>query len=158
MIGVIMLGNAGTFGVTGQIISSLKHRDKATNNALVAKAVEVCEKLGLTHLVYLFWSDDSLSEFKRRCGFERTRVPRYFVPLTMKGRMGLRAGLHRGWMSMVPPRVKAPLKRLRGAWYDRLSSGKPRGNISQPESTSCQVLQESSVRGPRRPAGVVSRP
>jgi hypothetical protein len=41
MIGLIMLGNAGTFGLTGQIISSIKHRDKATNNALVAKAVEV---------------------------------------------------------------------------------------------------------------------
>ena len=65
MIGLIMLGNAGRFGVTGQIISSIKHRDKATNNALIAKAVEVCEKAGLEYLVYLFWSDDSLSEFKR---------------------------------------------------------------------------------------------
>ncbi len=34
MIGLIMLGNAGRFGITGQIISSIKHRDKATNNAL----------------------------------------------------------------------------------------------------------------------------
>jgi hypothetical protein len=117
MIGLIMLGNAGRFGLTGQIISSLKHRDKATNNALVAKAVEVCEKLGLEYLVYLFWSDDSLSEFKRRCGFERTRVPRYYVPLTLKGRAGLRANAHRGWKGMLPKPVKASLKRLRTSWY-----------------------------------------
>jgi hypothetical protein len=119
MIGLIMLGHAGRYGLTGQIISSLKHRDKATNNALLAKAVEVCEKLGLEYLVYLFWSEDSLSEFKRRCGFEKMQAPRYFVPLTMKGRMGLRTGLHRGWSAMVPQRVKAPLKRFRSAWYER---------------------------------------
>ena len=86
----------GRFGLTGQIISSIKHRDKGTNNALIAKAVEVCEKAGLEHLVYLFWSEDSLSEFKRRCGFERTLVPRYFVPLTSKGRLGLAGGRPQG--------------------------------------------------------------
>ena len=122
MVGLIMLGNAGRFGLTGQIISSLKHRDKATNNALVAKAVEVCAKLGLEYLVYLFWSDGSLSEFKRRCGFERVQVPRYFLTLTWKGKIGLRAGAHHGWSAMVPTRVKVPLKRLRSAWYE------PRGN------------------------------
>lgn len=119
MIGLIMLGNAGRFGLTGQIISSVKHRDKATNNALVAKAVQVCENLGLEYLVYLFWSEDSLSEFKRRCGFEKVRAPRYFVPLTLKGHVGLRTGLHRGWSAMLPQRVKSPLKRLRAAWYER---------------------------------------
>jgi hypothetical protein len=118
MIGFIMLGNAGTFGITGQIISSIKHRDKATNNALIAKAVEVCERLGLDHLVYLFWSDDSLSEFKRRCGFERTRVPRYYVPLTAKGKLGLQVGAQRGWKAMLPKRLKNPLKRLRSSWYE----------------------------------------
>jgi len=118
MIGLIMLGNAGRFGLTGQIISSLHHRDKGTNNALVAKAVEVCERLGLEYLVYLFWSEDSLSEFKRRCGFERTRVPRYYVPLTAKGRLALKLGLHKGWKAVLPGGVKARLKRLRASWYE----------------------------------------
>jgi hypothetical protein len=118
MIGFIMLGNAGRYGVTGQIISSIKHRDKSTNNALIAKAVEVCAKNGLEHLVYLFWSEDSLSEFKRRCGFERLKAPRYFVPLTWKGKLAMKTGAHRGGLSaMLPPGVKAPLKRLRSTWY-----------------------------------------
>ncbi len=118
LIGFVMLGNAGNFGLTGQIISSLKHRDKATNNALIAKSVEVCEKKHLAYLVYLYWSDDSLAEFKRRSGFEKTRVPRYFVPLTMKGRLALKLGLHRGWKAAIPDRIRIPLKKLRRSWYE----------------------------------------
>src|SRR2546425_3427497 len=117
LIGFVMLGNAGCFAITGQIISSIKHRDKATNNALIAKSVELCEKKGMSYLVYLYWSDDSLAEFKRRCGFERRKVPRYVVPLTRLGRLGLRVGLHRGWKQMLPKQIKSRLKRLRGAWY-----------------------------------------
>jgi hypothetical protein len=120
MIGFIMLGDAGRFGLTGQIISSIKHRDKATNIALIAAAVEACAKRNLEYLVYLFWSEDSLSEFKRRCGFEKTSVPRYYVPLTLKGTLGLKAGAHRGLAAMLPNRIKAPLKQLRRRWYERL--------------------------------------
>lgn len=116
MIGAIMLGNAGTFGITGQIIASLDHRDKSPNNTLIAKAVGLCEKRGLGHLCYLYWSDDSLAEFKRRCGFERLAAPRYYVPLTTAGRLALKCGAHRGWKSLLPPRIKAQLKRFRTAW------------------------------------------
>jgi len=117
LIGFVMLGNAGRYGITGQIISSIKHRDKATNNALIAKAVAVCEKKHLEQLVYLYWSEDSLAEFKRRCGFEKTGVPRYFVPLTTKGRLGLKLGLHRGWKEVLPDLVKTRLKEWRRIWY-----------------------------------------
>jgi hypothetical protein len=119
MVGFIMLADAGRFGITGQIISSLEHRDKSPNNALIAKAVEVCARRGLAHLVYLYWSDDSLAEFKRRCGFEPVRVPRYWVPLTAKGRLALRFGLHRGWRTVVPAGLKARLKEWRRRWYER---------------------------------------
>jgi hypothetical protein len=117
MIGLIMLGNAGHFGLTGQIISTIKHRDKATNNLLIAKAVEVCARKKLRYLSYLFWSGDSLAEFKRRCGFEPMRVPRYYVPLTARGRLALKMGIHRGWKAMIPDGLKGALKRLRSRWY-----------------------------------------
>ncbi|MBV8585989.1 MAG: hypothetical protein JO308_06855, partial [Verrucomicrobia bacterium] len=118
LIGFVMLGNAGRFALTGQIISSLKHRDKATTNALVAKCVEVCETLDLPFLVYFFWSDDSLAEFKRRCGFERVTTPRYFIPLTPKGRLALKLGMHRGWKSAIPTGLKSRLKELRRRWNE----------------------------------------
>jgi hypothetical protein len=120
MIGFVMLGNAGRFGVTLQILSSIRHRDKLTNYALMAKTIEVCEAEGLRHLVYGYWSDDSLSEFKRRCGFERMRVPRYYVPLTSRGRIALRCKAHRGFKAMLPPALQRPLKRARRLWLERI--------------------------------------
>ncbi len=118
MVGFIMLANAGRFAITGQIISSLNHRDKSPNNALIAKAVELCQQQGLEYLIYLFWSDDSLAEFKRRCGFEPIKVPRYYVPLTWKGRVALALGLHHGWKALVPRGLKARLKAWRARWYE----------------------------------------
>jgi hypothetical protein len=113
MIGFMMLANAGKHALTGQIISMIKHRDKSPNNALIAKAVEICARKGLQYLVYLYWTNDSLAEFKRRCGFQETKVPRFFVPLTARGRAALKLGLHRGWRAAMPVRIKPPLKKLR---------------------------------------------
>jgi hypothetical protein len=118
MIGFMMLGDAGRFGLTGQIISMLKHRDKSVNNALIAEAVKVCEARKLAHLVYYFWSDDSLGEFKRHCGFQKVRVPRYYVTQTLKGKLALKCGLHRGWRQMLPEEVRKPLKQLRRNWNE----------------------------------------
>jgi hypothetical protein len=118
LIGFVMLGDAGRFRITGEIIASVKHRDKPINNALVAKCVEICAREKSPHLVYFYWSDDSLAEFKRRCGFEKTRVPRYFVPLTLQGRLALKLGLHRGWKEAIPPDLKARLKKWRRAWNE----------------------------------------
>jgi hypothetical protein len=116
LVGVLMLADAGSFCVPGQIISSLNHRDKGTNNALIAKAVEVCAARGFQYFVYFYWSDDSLTEFKRRCGFEPVEIPRYFVPLSWKGAAAIRAGLHRGVAGSLPPRVRDALKDARRWW------------------------------------------
>lgn len=113
MIGFMMLGDAGQYALTGQIISKFKHRDKGTNNALIANAVELCERKRWPYLVYALWGDTSLTEFKRHSGFQEVRLPRYFVPLTAKGNIALRLGLHRNWKDALPGRIKAPLKRLR---------------------------------------------
>jgi hypothetical protein len=116
LIGFVMLGNAGRYALTGQVIAKIQHRDKATNNALIAKAVEVCERKNLPYLVYFHWGSGSLAEFKRRCGFEQTQIPRYYVPLTKTGRLILRLGLHRGWKELLPLPVKNRLKSLRSRW------------------------------------------
>jgi hypothetical protein len=135
LIGLVMLGNAGRYAVTGQIISKIEHRDKATNNALIAKAVEICERKSLPYLVYWHWGEGSLAEFKRRCGFEEIRLPRYYVPLTEKGKLMLRLGLHRGWRQLLPRPIRDRLKSLRGRWLihnsDRERDGT--GTTGQPE-------------------------
>jgi hypothetical protein len=117
LIGFVMLGNAGNHGVLGQIISMVSHRDKATNNALMAKSVEICAEKEFSYLVYAFWSDSTLADFKRFSGFEEVKLPRYFVPLTQKGKLALKLGLHRGWKAAVPDKIKNPLKQIRRSWY-----------------------------------------
>jgi hypothetical protein len=118
LIGFVMLGNAGRYGVIGQIISMVSHRDKATNNALIAKSVEICVRKKLPYLVYAFWANSSLADFKRHSGFEEVKLPRYFVPITQKGKFALRLGLHRGWKAAVPDQIKKPLKQIRQTWYN----------------------------------------
>ncbi len=118
LIGFVMLADAGRFGVLNQFISKLAHRDKATNNALIAKAVEVCQQRHLGYLIYTDWKDSSLVDFKRHSGFQEMKLPRYFVPLTFTGRLALLSGIHHGWKSMLPARLLPQLRRLRNAWND----------------------------------------
>ena len=118
LVGFIFLADAGRYAFLGQIISKIACRDLAPNNALLAKAVERCAERGFPYLVYALWLDDSLGGFKRSNGFQRFDLPRYFVPLTKKGKLALKFGLHRGWKGAVPEQLRRPLKKLRRRWYD----------------------------------------
>ena len=126
LVGFIMLCNAGTYAFLGQIISKIACRDLAPNNALLAKAVERCAERGIPYLVYAYWLDDALGDFKRSNGFQKFDLPRYFVPLTKKGKLALSLGLHRlspfglhrGWKRAVPKEIRDLLKRLRARWYE----------------------------------------
>lgn len=118
LVGFIMLADAGKYAVLGQIISKIAHRDLAPTNALLAKAVEHCAEKGIPYLAYAYWLDDGLGDFKRNNGFQKFDLPRYFVPLTRKGKLSLKLGLHRGWKGALPEKIKDPLKKLRKHWYD----------------------------------------
>ena len=113
-----MLADAGNYAFLGQIISKIAHRDLAPTNALLAKAVERCAEKRFPYLVYARWLDDSRGDFKRSNGFQKFDLPRYFVPLTLKGKLALKLGLHRGWREAVPEQIGKPLKKLRRRWYD----------------------------------------
>ena len=119
MIGFVMLGSSGSCAHLGQILSKVGERDRNPNNALMAKAVEVCVRLGHQYLVYGHWGDTSLAEFKRRCGFEPVPVPHFFVPLSAEGRLALRIGLHRGWKNLLPSVWQSRLRQWRARYYDR---------------------------------------
>jgi hypothetical protein len=118
LVGFIMLAYAENYAYLGQIISKIAHRDLAPNNLLLAKAVERCAEKGVPYLVYALWLEDSLGDFKRSNGFQKFDLPRYYVPLTGKGKLALKLGLHRGWKEAVPKPLRKPLKKLRRRWYD----------------------------------------
>jgi hypothetical protein len=118
LIGFIMVGDAGRYACLGQIISKIAYRDLAPTNALLAKVIERCAEKGIPYLVYAYWLEDTLGDFKRSNGFQRFDLPRYFVPLTARGKLALKLGLHRGWKEALPDDIKRSLKKLRRAWYD----------------------------------------
>ena len=131
LIGFAMIADAGRYAVVGQIISKIHHRDKSPNNALIAKAVEICAGKCLPHLLYGSWADGSLADFKRHNGFEETRLPRYYVALNTRGAAMVSLGLHHGWRAAIPPTMKTRLKTLRSAWLARAHA---RGHRGLPEA------------------------
>jgi hypothetical protein len=106
------------------IISMIRHRDKAPTNALVAQAVRSCAERGISYLVYSKFSygnrqRDTVSDFKKRNAFQRIDLPRYYVPLTALGSAAFQLGLHKRFADRVPEPLLAKLRQLRNNWYKR---------------------------------------
>jgi hypothetical protein len=119
MLGFMMMADAGRYALIGQIISKLAHRDKSINNLLIAKSIELCSKRSIPYLVYLSWDNGSLTEFKRRNGFEKIGLPRYYIPLTRTGEVSLKLGLHRGLKGAAPAWLMEYAKEIRARWYEK---------------------------------------
>lgn len=119
LIGFIRLLYGERTARTVQIISMIKHRDKAPTNALIAKAVEVCNNKGIPYLVYGVWSEGTLGEFKRSNSFEKIDIPRYYIPLSIKGKVALKFKVHHGIRHMLPEKIALRLRDLRTKWYSR---------------------------------------
>jgi hypothetical protein len=119
MIGFAKVTFSQGCGIVMNFLSKVSHRDKAANNAMVAKAVEICAGRKLKCLVYGVWGsggERGLVEFKAANGFECVEMPRYFVPLTGLGKLALRAGLHRGLAQRMPKSWIAPAAKVRYRW------------------------------------------
>ncbi len=126
LIGFIKLVHDGTKTQAGMmnVVSMVKYRDKAPANALVAQAVRSCTDRGISYLAYSRFAygkkeRSSLTDFKERNGFQRTDLPRYYVPLTAIGSAALRLGLHHRIVDHLPESVAAKLRDVRAAWHNR---------------------------------------
>lgn len=110
---------------TGTLTSTL-HRDKPAMNALIAKAVQYCAIHQYPFLVYGRYEygnrgNDGLSDFKRHNGFQKYDVPRYYIPITGKGKLALRLRLHRELTSVIPHKVYHFIVTVRSKWYATLN-------------------------------------
>jgi hypothetical protein len=133
LIGFIKLIMNGEVASLMQILSKISHADKNPTNALLAKAVEICESKQARYLTYgnyVYGSKDqsSLIDFKRHNGFEKIDIPTYYVPLTIKGRVALRFGLHKGMRMLIPDSIRTPMLKLREKWYHFRSQMKRSSN------------------------------
>ena len=110
LVGFIQLVHGNDVALISQILSLQKHWDKAVNNALVAKAIEFCANKKIRWIMYgRIGNHPSLDKFKQSNGFSRFTVTRYYVPITKKGRIATKMGLHREIKDILPQSVKYPL-------------------------------------------------
>jgi hypothetical protein len=124
LIGLLKMVHVGQTASIMQIISQNRHFDKRPANALLAKAVEICEQNRLVHFVYGQYTygknyDAPLTEFKRRNGFEQMLVPRYYIPLTLKGKIALRLNLHMGLRHFIPQPFESTILKCRSRFYHK---------------------------------------
>jgi len=122
LVGFMKITWVDTTGTITQILSLKKHFDKRPNNALIAKAIEVCEAEGKSHFIYgsfvYYDPNSSLTEFKRRNGFEAIPLPRYYIPLTLKGAIALKMGFHRGVAANTPKPIMRLFLKGRKLWFE----------------------------------------
>jgi hypothetical protein len=118
VIGVLKMVYVNDIAKTMYVITRESHFRRRPANALIAKAVETCAAKGIPYFNYGVFdypgkTDSPLTDFKKRHGFVRFDFPRYYVPLTLKGRAYLALGLHRGGKRLVPTWLRLRLMRLR---------------------------------------------
>jgi hypothetical protein len=107
IVGFIQITHGDNIAIISNILSMQKNMDKAVNNALLAKAVEVCASKAEKYLMYgRIGNHPSLDKFKENNGFVRYPVNRYYVALTSKGRIGIKLGLHQELKDALPDSIK----------------------------------------------------
>lgn len=107
LAGFIQLVHGDKIVITSQILSLQKHWDKAVNNALLAKAIEVCADQQVKWLMYgRMGNHPSLDKFKKSNGFTRFPLSRYFIPLTKKGEIAVKLGLYKEIKDYFPQQTK----------------------------------------------------
>jgi len=124
LVGFMKFVYAGNVARIMQILSMNAHQDKRPMTALVAKAVEICHQKGMKYFVYGKFiygrrADSGVVEFKRRLGFEPVELQRYYVPLSLRGRLALKLGLHKGWRELLPPKLVSHLIKFRAWWLQK---------------------------------------
>jgi hypothetical protein len=110
LVGFLQLSYGNEIAIVSQILSLQKLSDKAINNALISKAVAVCETKQVVWLMYGgMGNHPSLDRFKENNGFSKFVFPRFYVALTRKGRAVTTMGLHRDLKDSLPFAIKSPL-------------------------------------------------
>ena len=122
LIGFLKLVYRGEVASLLNLLPKASHHDKRPGNALIAKAVELCESKGVSYLTYGLFNygnkrESPLREFKVRNGFSEILVPRFYIPLTRWGRLCFRAKFHRGLIGILPHRVVTLGVGVRAKWY-----------------------------------------
>jgi hypothetical protein len=157
LIGFLKLVYRGEVASILNFLPKASHQDKRPANALIAKAVELCEAKGVSYLTYGMFNygnkhDSPLREFKIRNGFQEVLTPRFYVPLTRWGKLCLKLKLHLGLLGILPHWVTAIGVDTRANWYSFWHSpGRCSSMAEQPNR-----IRQTGCSNP--PAGSKSNP
>jgi hypothetical protein len=132
LIGLIKMVYVGELARMMQILSKPKHNDKRPINALISLAVDLSIKKGKSYLTYgnYYYGNkrkSSLVDFKHRNGFERILFPRYYIPMSFKGKIAIIFRFHYGILEMLPSFMISFIVKLRSIVYknfDKLGKSK----------------------------------
>jgi hypothetical protein len=106
LIGLLWIAYGDRAARIRSFVSLVKHRDKAPNNALMAEAVKRCLERDFHFLVYEKMGYlPGLDSFKEQNGFKRCTIKRYYVPLSKKGTLAIKLGVHKEIQYSLPPKI-----------------------------------------------------
>jgi hypothetical protein len=124
MIAFLKIVRIGQTAAIMQLLSKMSHHDKRAPNALIARAVEYYVDQKASYLTYIRYRygkkrQSPLTEFKRRNRFEEIAIPRFYLPLTPKGRVAIGLNLHKSLVEVLPERLTYALLDMRARWHAR---------------------------------------
>jgi hypothetical protein len=160
LVGVLKLVYRGEIASILTFLPKASHNDKRPANALIAKAVELCEEKQLSYLTYGMFNYGNkrhtpLREFKIRNGFSEVLVPRFYIPLSPRGVVSLKLKLHRGLLGLLPHNVITILVNVRAKLYSfymsRCSSTSERPNRTR------QMERSTPPAGSNHPRSMLER-
>jgi len=124
LIGFLRLIYIGQIASVMQLLCMPQYYDKRPANALIAKAVDLCADKGIRYLTYgqLVYNRNEwnqMVEFKRRNGFREIYLPVYYIPLSLKGKIAISLGIHRGLKYFIPIPLQKSYYWLRKVLYEK---------------------------------------
>jgi hypothetical protein len=115
VIGFMKMIYRPPFGDPVLFLSSTRHAAKCPSNALMARAVEACALRKLRYIHYSDWRLGTHGDFLRRNGFEPVAVRRYYVPLTLRGKVYVQGRLYVRVRERLPEGARVFLATCRGS-------------------------------------------
>ncbi len=107
LVGFVQLIIGDKIAIISQILSKLAHWDKAVNNSLIATTIKICSNKNVKWIMYgRMGNHPSLDNFKNNNGFMKYNIPRYYIPLTKKGKIISKLKLQKNIKDLLPHRLK----------------------------------------------------
>ena len=124
LVGFVDLIIGKDIAIISQLLSLKEYWNKAINNALIAKTVEICVNQQVNWLMYgRMGNHPSLDKFKHNVGFRKFSLVRYYIILSLKGKIAAKMGIHRDLKDILPNKITNSLLPVYN-WISRIKMKK----------------------------------